>query len=44
MSFMSNSGKPKYDGVIYKKFGLNERGELILGDKIIDDGEDVEWI
>ena len=44
MSFMSNSGKPKYDGVIYKKFGLNERGELLLGDKIIDDGEDVEWI
>ena len=43
MSFMSNSGKPKYDGVIYKKFGLNERGELLLGDKIIDDGEDVEW-
>ena len=44
MSFMSNSGKPKYDGVIYKKFGLNERGELILGDKIIDDGEYIEWI
>ena len=44
MSFMSNSGKPKYDGVIYKKFGLNERGELLLGDKIIDDGEDIEWI
>ena len=44
MTVMSNSGKPKYDGVIYQKFGLNERGELLLGDKIIDDGEDVEWI
>ena len=33
-------------GVIetYDSFELNDFGELILGNYIVDDGEDVEWV
>ena len=41
---MLDCGKPKFEGKIYQKFGLNERGELVLDGLIVDDGEDVEWI
>ena len=37
-------GRPKYEQVIYENFDLNDSGELILGDQIIDDGEDIEWV
>lgn len=37
-------GRPKYEQVIYENFDLNDSGELILGDHIIDDGEDIEWV
>ena len=41
---MKSLGRPKYDEVIYENFELNERGELVLGHNIIDDGEDVSWV
>ena len=41
---MLDCGKPKFEGKIYQKFELNERGELVLDGVIVDDGEDVEWI
>jgi len=41
---MLDCGKPKFEGKIYQKFELNERGELVLDGLIVDDGEDVEWI
>ena len=41
---MSDYGKPRYKGQIYLKFEMNDRGELVLGGNVIDDGEDVEWI
>ena len=37
-------GKPKYREVIYDSFDLNDRGELVLGDDIVDEGEDVSWV
>ena len=37
-------GRPKYREVVYENFELNERGELVLGPNIIDDGEDVSWV
>lgn len=37
-------GNPKFEGKIYEDFELNECGELVLDGKIVDDGEDVEWI
>ena len=41
---MKSLGRPKYDEVIYDNFELNERGELVLGYNVIDDGEDVSWV
>ena len=41
---MKSLGRPKYDEVIYDNFELNERGELVLGHNVIDDGEDVSWV
>ena len=41
---MKSLGKPKYREVIYDSFDLNERGELVLGDDIVDEGEDVSWV
>ena len=43
-SFMKSHGKPVHGGTVYNSFQLNEKGELLLDKKIIDDGEDVEWI
>ena len=37
-------GKPQYKGVVYEKFDLNEKGELIVDNATIDDGEEVDWI
>lgn len=37
-------GKPKYHGKVYDNFELNERGELVLGETVVDDGEDVSWV
>lgn len=44
LSHMKLLGRPKFRGVVYEQFDLNYRGELVLGDAIIDDGEDVSWI
>ena len=41
---MLDCGKPKFDGKIYQKFELNERGEMVLDGVIVDDGEEVEWV
>ncbi|MFL2962592.1 MAG: biotin--[acetyl-CoA-carboxylase] ligase [Candidatus Poseidoniaceae archaeon] len=41
---MHSFGTPVYKGKAYKSFGLNEHGQLVLGDLTIDDGEDIEWI
>ena len=41
---MESLGRPKHSGIIYDNFDLNDKGELVLGDKIIDDGEKIEWI
>lgn len=41
---MKSYGKPSHKGIVYDSFELNQRGELILGELIIDDGEDVDWI
>tara|TARA_B100000700_G_scaffold305107_2_gene378562 strand:- start:11711 stop:13063 length:1353 start_codon:yes stop_codon:yes gene_type:complete len=43
-SYMKLHGKPVHGGTVYNSFQLNEKGELLLDKKIIDDGEDVEWI
>ena len=40
---MKSLGRPRYGGVVYDNFELNERGELVLGHNVIDDGEDVSW-
>ena len=37
-------GKPRYKGVVYDKFDLNDKGELVFDSIIIDDGEEVDWI
>ena len=37
-------GIPVHNGKTYKSFGLNEHGQLVLGELAIDDGEDIEWI
>jgi biotin-[acetyl-CoA-carboxylase] ligase BirA-like protein len=37
-------GKPRYKGVVYEKFDLNDKGELVFDSIIIDDGEEVDWI
>ena len=44
MSHMKSQGRPKYNEVIFENFDLNERGELVLGHNVIDDGEDVSWV
>ena len=44
LSHMKSLGRPKYREVVYDNFDLNERGELVLGHNIIDDGEDVSWV
>lgn len=41
---MQRFGTPVYNGTHYKSFGLNDRGELILGDLTINDGEELEWV
>ena len=41
---MQRFGTPVHNGTPHESFGLNDRGELILGDLTIDDGEEVEWI
>jgi BirA family biotin operon repressor/biotin-[acetyl-CoA-carboxylase] ligase len=41
---MRRYGTPVYNGQTFENFSLNERGELILGDHTIDDGEDIDWI
>jgi biotin-[acetyl-CoA-carboxylase] ligase BirA-like protein len=41
---MKSLGRPKYGEVVYDNFELNERGELVLGQNVIDDGEDVSWV
>ena len=40
---MKAMGRPQYKGEIFEQFSLNERGELILGKHIVDDGEFVVW-
>ncbi len=42
--FMLDYAKPKFEGKIYERFELNNRGELVLDGKIVDDGDEVEWI
>ena len=37
-------GLPKYNGTVFKDFDLNERGELLLGGEVIDDGEYITWV
>ena len=44
IELMSDYGKPRHKGQIYLKFEMNDRGELVLGENVIDDGEEVEWI
>jgi biotin-(acetyl-CoA carboxylase) ligase len=44
LSHMKSLGRPKYNEVVFENFDLNERGELVLGDNVIDDGEDVSWV
>ncbi|GIR67039.1 MAG: hypothetical protein CM15mP71_2650 [Candidatus Poseidoniales archaeon] len=41
---MKSLGRPRYCEVTYENFDLNERGELVLGHNVIDDGEDVSWV
>jgi len=41
---MKSMGRPQFQGEVYETFSLNERGELLLGGKTIDDGEEVQWI
>ena len=41
---MKSLGSPKYREVVYENFDLNERGELILENNIVDEGEDVSWV
>ena len=41
---MKSFGKPKYQGIVFDDFQLNQRGELVLGDTTIDDGENIDWI
>lgn len=41
---MRSFGTPVHKEKAYKSFGLNEHGQLVLGDLTIDDGEDIEWI
>ena len=41
---MKSMGCPKYRGKVYENFSLTERGELLLGGEIVDDGEDVQWV
>ncbi len=36
---MKSMGRPQFQGEVYDTFSLNERGELLLGSKTIDDGE-----
>ena len=43
LNHMKLLGKPSYREVVYENFELNERGELVLGDNIIDEGEDITW-
>lgn len=43
LSHMKSLGRPRYGEVVYNDFDLNERGELVLGHNVIDDGEDVSW-
>ena len=40
---MKALGLPKYKETIFTDFDLNERGELLLAGKVIDDGEDITW-
>ena len=40
---MKRFGLPEHNNVTYDSFELNDRGQLVLGGKIIDDGEDVFW-
>ncbi len=44
LSHMKSLGRPRYCEVTYENFYLNERGELVLGHNVIDDGEDVSWV
>ena len=44
LTHMKSLGRPKYCELVYENFGLNERGELVLGHNVIDDGEDVSWV
>ena len=37
-------GTPVHEGKPYESFGLNEHGQLVLGELTIDDGEEIEWI
>ncbi len=41
---MKLMGRPKYRGIIYDEFSLNQKGELVLGENTVDDGEDIVWI
>ena len=41
---MKALGLPKYNGTVFKDFDLNERGELLLGGEVIDDGEYITWV
>ena len=40
---MRLSGNPEYNGKKYDTFGLNDCGELLLGNYVVDDGEEVNW-
>jgi len=41
---MKSLGLPKYNGTVFNDFDLNERGELLLGEEVIDDGEYITWV
>ena len=44
LQYMIRYGNPIYGGITYDSFSLNERGELLLGNNTVDDGEDIEWV
>ena len=44
LQYMIQYGNPIHGGITYDSFSLNERGELLLGNNTVDDGEDIEWV
>ena len=44
LTHMRSFGRPKHQGVVFDDFQLNHKGELVLEDNVVDDGETVEWV